>query len=197
MQQLTITVCQGTQITPHLPALARLRIEVFRDFPYLYDGELSYEEDYLGRYAENPASLFVLALDGDHLVGAATGQPLADEVDEFRSPFEANSIQPEQVFYYGESLLLHGYRGHGIGKRFIAEREAHARQQGFELAAFCAVERPDGHPSEPHNYRPLHDFWNTQGYQRHDKLATTFAWKDVGEHEESHKTMVFWLKPLT
>lgn len=195
-QQPTITICQGREITPHLPALAHLRIEVFRDYPYLYDGKLSYEADYLGRYAENPASLFVLAFDGDRLVGASTGQPLTDEMIEFRAPFEANGFHAAHVFYYGESILLQDYRGHGIGKRFMTEREAHAKQQGFELAAFCAVERPNDHPDKPKAYRSLHGFWDAQGYQRHSKLVTSFAWKDIGEHKESHKTMVFWLKTL-
>lgn len=197
MNELTLTLCQGQAITPYLLALARLRIRVFRDFPYLYDGELSYEEDYLGRYADNPNSLFVLAFDGENLVGAATGQPLEDEVDEFRRPFKANGIKPERVFYYGESVLLHAYRGSGVGKRFLAEREAHAKRQGFGLVAFCAVERPMDHPYKPADYRPLHGFWNDQGYQRHGELATTFAWRDIGEQNESHKPMVFWLKPLT
>ncbi|MCZ0926690.1 GNAT family N-acetyltransferase [Halomonas janggokensis] len=196
MDTLTLTTCQGAEITPHVQALARLRIEVFRGYPYLYDGDLSYEADYLGRYADNPDSLFVLVFDGESLVGAATGQPLADEVDEFRRPFQANGIDPSSVFYYGESVLLHDYRGRGIGKRFMAEREAHAKLRGFDRVAFCAVERPAGHPLAPSNYRPLHDFWNAQGYQRHPELATTFAWKDIGENEESHKSMVFWMKRL-
>ena len=197
MSEVTVILCQGQAISPHLPALARLRIRVFRDFPYLYDGELSYEAEYLGRYAENPNSLFVLAFDGEELVGAATGQPLQDEVDEFRQPFETNGIKPERVFYYGESVLLHSYRGSGTGKRFLAEREAHAKQQGFDLAAFCAVERPTDHPYKPADYQPLHGFWNAHGYQRHGELATTFAWRDIGEQTESHKPMVFWLKPLS
>lgn len=196
MSELTVSLCQGSAITPHLPALARLRIRVFRDFPYLYDGELSYEADYLGRYAENPNSLFVLAFDGEELVGAATGQPLQDEVDEFRQPFITSGINPERVFYYGESVLLPTYRGSGTGKRFLAEREAHAKRQGFDIAAFCAVERPADHPAKPADYCSLHGFWNAHGYQRHGELATTFAWRDIGEPVESHKPMVFWLKPL-
>ncbi|MDQ7727623.1 GNAT family N-acetyltransferase [Halomonas sp. SpR8] len=196
MSELTVSLCQGQAIAPHLKALASLRIRVFRDFPYLYDGELSYEADYLGRYAENPDSLFVLAFDGESLVGAATGQPLKDEIDEFRHPFEANDLNPERVFYYGESVLLHTYRGSGIGKRFLAEREAHANRLGFDIAAFCAVERSVDHPAKPADYRSLHGFWNAHGYQCHGELATTFAWRDVGEQSESDKPMVFWLKPL-
>lgn len=191
MSELTVSLCQGSAIAPHLPALARLRIRVFRDFPYLYDGELSYESDYLGRYAENPNSLFVLAFDREELVGAATGQPLENEVDEFRQPFITNGIDPERVFYYGESVLLPTYRGSGTGKRFLAEREAHAKRQRFDIAAFCAVERPADHPAEPADYRSLQGFWNAHGYQRHGELATTFAWRDIGEQAESHKPWCF------
>ncbi|MEA2117304.1 GNAT family N-acetyltransferase [Halovibrio sp. HP20-50] len=196
MKALTLTTCQGSDIAPHLQALARLRIRVFRDYPYLYDGDLAYEADYLGRYANNPASLFVLAFDDEELIGAATGQPLVDEVDEFRHPFEAHGIAPRRVFYYGESVLLHDYRGRGIGKHFMAEREAHAKRQGFDKVAFCAVERPPGHPLEPADYRPLHGFWQGLGYQRQPELTTTFAWKDINEPSETSKPMVFWLKTL-
>ncbi|MBK1673911.1 hypothetical protein CKO35_11450 [Ectothiorhodospira shaposhnikovii] len=36
----------GPQATPWLPELARLRISVFRAYPYLYDGDTGYEENY-------------------------------------------------------------------------------------------------------------------------------------------------------
>ncbi|WP_252108620.1 MULTISPECIES: GNAT family N-acetyltransferase [unclassified Halomonas] len=196
MRTVSHAICQGLAITPYLEALARLRIRVFADYPYLYDGDLAYEAEYLDRYAQNPASLFVLAFDGDTLVGASTGQPLADEVVEFRAPFEAAGIDPSGVFYYGESVLLHEYRGQGLGKAFMAERERHARTQGFATAAFCAVERPANHPAKPEGYQPLHGFWESLGYRRQASLAARFAWKDIGEREETEKPLVFWLKAL-
>ena len=196
MTELKVMTCQGSASNVYTEALARLRIRVFRDFPYLYAGDPGYEADYLGRYTANPASFFVLAFDQDELVGAATGQPLKDEVNEFRHPFEAQGIEPEHVFYYGESVLDQSYRGQGIGKRFMAEREQHARQQGFKVAAFCAVERPDNHPLKPADYQPLHGFWQAYGYQRRPELTTTFAWQDIGEKHESDKPMVLWTKPL-
>lgn len=196
MDAIRLSRCQGQAIAPHLEDLARLRIRVFRDFPYLYDGDLGYEADYLNRYAECPASLFLLAFDGDALVGAATGMPLAAEVADFRAPFEARGLPVDAIFYYGESVLLSDYRGHGIGKAFMAEREAHARREGFTTAAFCAVERPETHPRQPANYTPLHGFWRSRGYARQSALTTTFRWKDLGETDATDKPMVFWLKPL-
>ncbi|TFH85428.1 N-acetyltransferase [Billgrantia azerbaijanica] len=196
MAEIQLTTCQGQAIAPHLDDLARLRIRVFRDFPYLYDGDFDYEATYLRRYAECPDSLFVLAFDGDSLVGASTGMPLTDDVAEFRAPFERAGYDIAQVFYYGESVLLPEYRGRGIGKAFMVEREGHAARQGFSLVAFCAVERPDDHPLKPEGYVPLHGFWRAQGYERQPELTTTFHWKDIDQDEETDKPMVFWLKSL-
>lgn len=197
MTDTHITTLQGAAIEPHLEALAELRIRVFRDFPYLYDGDRDYEARYLQRYAECPDSLFVLAFAGERLVGAATAMPLTAECEEFRAPFERAGHDLRRIFYYGESVLLPDYRGHGIGKAFMREREEHAARAGFDRVAFCAVERPADHPAQPADYRPLHGFWHGRGYRRQPELATRFAWKDIGEAGESEKPMVFWLKSLT
>jgi hypothetical protein len=36
---LTLDCATGAGILPHLDAVARLRMAVFRDWPYLYDGD--------------------------------------------------------------------------------------------------------------------------------------------------------------
>ena len=40
----------GAALIEHISDLASLRIEVFRDFPYLYDGDFEYEKKYLQTY---------------------------------------------------------------------------------------------------------------------------------------------------
>ncbi|SFR41775.1 hypothetical protein SAMN05216203_0117 [Marinobacter daqiaonensis] len=59
-----ITALSGQEVLPYLDDLARLRIEVFRAFPYLYDGDMGYERRYLATYADSPESFFVLAQPG-------------------------------------------------------------------------------------------------------------------------------------
>ena len=44
---LTYEALTGADVRTVLDDVARLRISVFRDFPYLYDGSLDYERDYL------------------------------------------------------------------------------------------------------------------------------------------------------
>ena len=187
----------GVAINAWLPDLARLRIQVFREFPYLYDGSAAYEEKYLRTYVDAPDSVMVLVQDGEQVVGASSGLPLAAETPNVIEPFLKRGYDPQRIFYYGESVLLPEYRGRGLGKRFFEEREAHVRGLGrFDIACFCAVERPADHPRRPAGYATLDALWNRQGFIRHPELHTTFSWQDLDEEEESPKPMVFWLKKL-
>jgi hypothetical protein len=72
--------------------VARLRIAVFRAFPYLYDGDLDYERRYLEPYRSSPGAIVVGAFDGDRLVGAATGTPMEDHAEDFAAAFAGTGM---------------------------------------------------------------------------------------------------------
>ncbi|MFK3777188.1 GNAT family N-acetyltransferase [Agrobacterium sp. NPDC089420] len=186
----------GIDAAPYFDDLARLRITVFRAFPYLYDGSVEYERKYLATYADTQGAVFVLALDGAQVVGMSTGMPMAAETDEVKSPFLAADYDPSQLFYFGESVLLPDYRGHGVGVRFFEEREAHAKRLGFDRCTFCAVERPADHPRRPADYVPLNAFWEKRGYRHRPELRTSFIWQDIDESTESPKPLSFWMKTI-
>lgn len=187
----------GEALNQFIPELARLRIQVFRDFPYLYDGDPDYEARYLQTYIEAPDSVIVLAFDGDKVVGASTGIPLKYETDEVKAPFIKAGIDVDSVFYCGESVLLSQYRGQGAGVAFFDHREQHARELGgYAYSCFCGVQRPDDHPRRPAGFRPLDNFWRKRGYEKHPELHTTFSWKELDEEYESPKPMTFWMKKL-
>jgi|TARA_R110000851_G_scaffold132377_1_gene266790 GNAT superfamily N-acetyltransferase len=187
----------GEALNQFIPELARLRIEVFRDFPYLYDGDPDYEARYLQTYIEAPDSVIVLAFDGDKVVGASTGIPLRYETDEVKAPFIKAGIDVDSVFYCGESVLLSQYRGKGAGVAFFEHREQHAQELGgYEFSCFCGVQRPEDHPRRPSGYKPLDNFWRKRGYEKHPELNTTFSWKELDEEHESPKPMTFWMKKL-
>lgn len=192
-----IEVVSGPSITPCIESVADLRIRVFRDWPYLYAGNMEYERDYLEHFQTSPDSVFVLALDGARkVVGCSTGLPLIDAHEEFRKPFADAQYTPDRIFYFGESVLEPAWRGRGIGHVFFDRREAQARSLGHELATFCAVVRPDDHPLRPLDYRSLDGFWHKRGYAPVEGLTARFAWHDIDTEGESDKTMQFWVKSL-
>lgn len=194
-ENLHIKRLSGDALVAYIPELARLRIEVFRDFPYLYDGDTDYEKKYLQTYIDCQDSVIVLAFDGDKIMGASTAIPMKYETDEVKKPFVEQGYDADAIFYCGESVLNKTYRGRGLGVRFFEEREAHAEALGgFEHICFCCVERPADHPLRPADYVPLDKFWNKRGYVKHPELTTTYTWKDLNEAGESAKPMTFWLK---
>jgi hypothetical protein len=61
---LDVKCLVGEEMKAVLPDLARLRIIVFRDWPYLYDGTLEYEQEYLAKLAAATGAVCVIARDG-------------------------------------------------------------------------------------------------------------------------------------
>lgn len=179
-----------------LEDVARLRIAVFRDWPYLYDGDLEYERRYLQNYQLNTGAIVIGVYDGDWLVGASTGAPLADHADDFQEAFDGSDIDIDTTFYCGESVLLPRYRGQGIGRQFFDRREEHARSLGYSHICFCAVVRRASHPLHPSQYRSLEGFWERRGYARLPGAVAHFGWKDVDQPGETKKPLQFWLRRL-
>ena len=193
---ITLETLSGAALLPHLDEVAALRIAVFRDWPYLYDGDVGYEREYLAAYAESPSSVVVLARDGEAVVGASTGIPLAEDSAEFQAPFAERGMEVATVFYCGESVLLPLYRGRGLGHAFFDAREAHARALGgFAHTAFAAVDRDDGDPRKPAGHRGNEAFWAKRGYVRQPGMTMKLHWNEVGIGEVEHP-LTFWLRPL-
>jgi GNAT superfamily N-acetyltransferase len=192
---LTIRRITGADLHDYLAAVAKLRITVFREFPYLYDGTMDYERHYLQTYVRCPQAVVVVVFAGEEVVGASTAIPLQFAEENFQRPFIEQGYDLASVFYCGESVLRHEYRGQGLGVRFFAEREAHAQALGdFSYYAFCAVVRPLAHPLRPAGYQPLDRFWQQRGYYKQPALKAHYSWKDIDESHETTKELEFWLK---
>ena len=186
----------GAELEAALDDVARLRIEVFRAFPYLYDGDLDYERAYLQSYRDSAGAVLVGAFDGARLIGAATGTPLADHAEDFAAAFEGAGVDLGEVFYCAESVLLPEYRGQGIGHAFFDLREAHAKGLGFSKCAFCGVVRPEDHRLRPVDYAPLDPFWRKRGYEPLSGVVARFSWKDVDQDCAMEKPLQFWMREI-
>ena len=191
----TIAIASLTEpdaIAAVIPDLARLRISVFREFPYLYDGSLDYEADYLKLYARTPGAIVVTAQDeaeANRIVGAATALPLAAEHEELLSAFREAGMAIDDLYYCAESVLEAPYRGRGLGHAFFDRREAQAWALGFGRACFLSVERPSDHPRRPADHRDLDAFWQRRGYEQVPGFQASFSWQDLDEAAPSPKPM--------
>ncbi|WP_265502043.1 GNAT family N-acetyltransferase [Paracoccus beibuensis] len=192
---VTTRVLTGDDLAAALDDVARLRIAVFRAWPYLYDGDQAYERDYLRAY-QSPGAVVVVAEDAGRIVGASTGAPMADHAADFGAAFADRPEPLSEIFYCAESVLLPDYRGHGLGHAFFDAREAHARSLGARYTAFCSVIRPADHPARPADYRPLDGFWRKRGYAPLPGVVAHYSWRDLGAAEETDKPLQFWMRSL-
>ena len=186
----------GNDLLEALDDVARLRIEVFRDWPYLYDGDAAYERAYLQTYRDSANAILAAAFDGGRIVGASTGTPMEEHADDFGAAFGGQGIALTDIFYCAESVLLPAYRGQGIGHAFFDAREAHARALGRRYSAFCGVVRPASHPLKPSDYAPLDPFWRKRGYTPVEGAVAHFRWKDIDQERETDHPLQFWMRPL-
>ena len=81
MNAISIERLEGARLDAALDDLARLRIAVFAEYPYLYAGDADYEREYLKEFSAEPGSVLVAAKDGETIVGAATASPMAGQKD--------------------------------------------------------------------------------------------------------------------
>ena len=193
---LRLETLTGPALRAALPALARLRIVVFAEWPYLYAGDLPDEERYLAAYADDPGAAVIVAWDGAVPVGMATCQPMAATHGAVPAAFTARGVDPARYCYLGESVLLPAYRGRGAGVAFFAGREAHARSLGLSATAFCAVVRNPNDPRRPAGDVPLDAFWRKRGYAPRPDLSCVMRWREVADDRETPHALGFWVKDL-
>jgi len=196
MSQITVLPLNGDALRAAIPDLARLRCAVFAQWPYLYQGDPTYESDYLRDFAQAPGAVLIAARDGDDIVGIATASPMSGQKAEYQAKFIERGMDVSTLYYFGESVLLPDYRGQGLGHAFFDSREAQARLHGATAATFCGVIRPQDHPARPAGYAPLDSFWRKRGYEMVPGLISTFSWRDIGDEAQSEKPMQYWWKQL-
>lgn len=194
---IRVEAYRGEAVRKFIPAIAKLRMEVFREYPFLYIGDEEYEKKYLEKFVTSKEAVVVVAWKGSEIIGVSTGLPFIEESESLHAPFEKHRLSVKDYFYFGESVLQKKYRGQGIGHEFFRLREAHARAlDHFKAICFCTVRRSPDDPRRPADYQPLGPFWQSKGFTERPDLIAFYPWQEIGETEETLKEMVFWTKPL-
>ena len=191
---VTYQTIYGLDVIPYLDDIARLRITIFREFPYLYEGSLAYEKEYLAKFSRSKESVTILAKDQEEVIGVFTGLPLHLEEETI-----TRSIPQEKLldsFYFSELLLLKAYRKQGIGKNLLQQMETIIKQKAvYQRIVFASILREENHSLKPLDYYSMDNAWKKYGYSKTTDTCQ-ILWKEINQEEESPKTLAIWEKAI-
>lgn len=190
---ITIRAFTGAEAEPFMDAIAQLRIDNFRDFPYLYDGDLAYERAYLATYFRSPSTRIYLVFDGDTVVGFSNSILLSEESDEFTKPFRDKGLVLEEYLYIGEAILNPPYRGRKLFHELAKLHEDRIRDEKHKNVLCYSVVRSEDHPLRPEDYKPIEALWTRLGFREDPSLNVHIAWKQVDTGKEEGNILAAWI----
>ncbi|MCO7222853.1 GNAT family N-acetyltransferase [Pleionea sp. CnH1-48] len=197
MSEFSIRLLTNEEVRQNIPSIARLRIDIFSEYPYLYQGGFDYESKYLSKFNDTPDSIIVTLSQDNTVVGAITGLPLQYEDDDVQSPWQKKEGDVASMYYFSEILLYPRVRGRGYGKRLFQFAEEAIQELGrYSEFLIATVIREDDHPGRPENYSSLEPLWRSLGYEKRDDKVCHISWREIGEESESDKPLVFWRKSI-
>lgn len=192
----------GSEIIKNIPEVAQFRIKYFRDYPYLYEGNIAEEEKYLKGFCEDSKSLLLLIKDSSgETIAVSTSLPLISNstilagVPEL---FESKGLSPEVFFYYGEVIISLNYRSLGLTRKIFSIQEEYGKSLGLSSISLSTVFRESSDPRRPENYTKHNLIWFKMGFKKTD-IRIDYEWPTIqanGEVKNIKNPMVFFIKEI-
>ena len=189
----------GEATEKYIKDLALFRIDNFRKYPYLYDGNMVYEKKYLQSFSKNNNSLIYVAKINNEIVGISTAVPLESEYEIVKGTgrkFTEVGLDVKDFYYFGEIIIRTEYRGKGIAAYIFKIQEEDAKKKGYKGSCFLVVDRKKDHPLKPKDYIEPDGMWSHMGYRKTD-ISMDFEWPTIQVDSVSKvmkNTMVYWIK---
>lgn len=195
-EKVSLRVFNGEEARKYWRQIASLRIEMFKEFPYLYEGAFEYEKEYLETYFKSKNSRILLAFDKEEVIGFSNNIPVFEELEEIQRAFQEQQINPEKYLYIGEVMIKPLYRGQGLLRKFLEYHENFAAKYAYDHLVFMTVKRPAHHPYKPENYRSLEPIWEHFGYHQHPDLDIRIRWKQIDSSQDEDNHLAVWCKSV-
>ncbi|HEV2601175.1 MAG TPA: hypothetical protein VGT41_02655 [Candidatus Babeliales bacterium] len=179
------------------------RIEIMRDYPYLYQGDMNEEIIYMQQFISLPHAAAAVAYLHDQPVGFVSGTSFLDYESDMRGSsalFMEHGLDPKDFYYIPEAMIMAEHRRKSLFKSLHHLIELHAQSLGYK--ALCLLsENHDQHPLKPIDYRGPDGAFTRAGYSKTDMIMVispdVFVWPTIqpdGSIKIQTHFLAYWIK---
>lgn len=196
-QSIHVETFQGKDIAVHSQEIVNLCNQIYREYPYFYNGDDAEYTAYLKTYSQSENAVITLAFDGDIVVGLAAGIPMTDTREFYQQTLKDHRFDLLSIFYLGEFGLHPAYKDQGIEEAMYQTIEDFARHDGrFKAVYVWELDKPADSELKPAGFLPRDDFWENLGFKKHPRLEFEILWTNIGDDVESSHRAVYSIKNL-
>lgn len=186
----------GDEARSYALQIATIRLELFRDFPYLYVGTIEDEYEYLSMYFNSRSSHLVLGFNSQNqLICYSSSIAVDDCTDDIKTP--SMSLGYKKILYIGEVMIRPEYRLRGLSRHCMNYHDRKAREGGYDAVMLMSIDRPYDHPYTPAGYRSLDSLWIKYGYQRVTSASIVQSWRQIDTDGSVLHQLGLWIKPIS
>lgn len=190
-----------SDLKPYLPFIAEQRINVYREYPYLYEGKLIEEIEYLEWFSRLKDSAVVIAFYNDEPVGFIAATALTAFDEHFKGScdlFRAAGLPYQNYYYFSDAIVMPEHRHKSLLTHMAQAIEEHAQILGYTAGCFVC-ESHQKHVLKPNDYKELDSIFKKQGYTKTDMIIS-YYWATRladGSSEIQTHAMNYWIKDFT
>lgn len=189
-ENIKYEILQGEKIQSRLSEIIILCDTIYRQYPYLYNGDDAGYTEYVRSYSASPNSVVILAFANDEAIGIAMGMPMKETREYYTAPFTAHYMDVNDIFYLGEFGIKPEHHQLGISFDMYRQFEEIVRAtQKFSTIAFWEI-------LNPMKCEELHQAYRATGFSYHPELSFELWWQNIGETNESAHLAQYWIKSL-
>lgn len=197
----TMQLLEGRAMAPVAGFIAQQRIEQFREYPYLYEGNLEEGLDIFEQLMNVPYSVAVVLYCNDEPVGYAAGMPLNFYLEydlmESKEILAQRGVDSADYYYIADVIILPNHRGQSLVTHLFNELEMYAWDNGFEYMSLVC-ESYKRHPLKPVGYKELDGLWQVLGYEYagFDIQGNWNTLQPIGAPVFQDHPLPYWVKKL-
>ena len=194
-------ISKGDDLKELIPEISKARLELFKEFPYLYEGTYEDELKYLNEFVNNPKSIILTVHKENKLIAFVTATAVEsgfELTEAIKDLMQKQGLDTSKYFYISEMMVYPEFRSFELQNQLKKDIENYARENSYTMTCFLSVFRENNHPLRPQDYKEISRLWKFNKYRK-TNISVKFEWNTVQKDSEAklmNNQLDLWEKEL-